>query len=189
MNYFRPSFVTAFVIALITMATACTNNPEERRTPGDLIDDNALEFVIAREIRASDEGYEGAHLVVTVYDGLVLLLGEVASTRLQEKATEVAESLYKVNPDKVYNYLTVQGPISRLARTNDRYLSAKIKSRLLVASGVPAGRVKVVTENGVVYLMGKITLSDSELVVAEVRKSFGVRKIVKVFDYLSAPAQ
>ena len=58
MNYFRPSFVTAFVIALIIMATACTNNPEERRTPGDLIDDNALEFVIAREIRASDDGYE-----------------------------------------------------------------------------------------------------------------------------------
>ena len=85
MNYFRPSFVTAFIIALLTMATACTNNPEERRTPGDLIDDNALEFVIAKEIRASDEGYEGAHLVVTVYDGLVLLLGEVASTRLQER--------------------------------------------------------------------------------------------------------
>ena len=187
MNYFRPSFVTAYVIALISMVTACTNNPEERRTPGDLIDDNALEFIIANEIRTSDEGYEGAHLVVTVYDGLVLLLGEVASARLQEKATEVAESLYKVDPDKVYNYITVQGPISHLARANDRYLSAKVKSRLLVASGVPAGKVKVVTENGVVYLMGKITLSDSELVVAEVQKSFGVQKIVKVFDYLSDP--
>ena len=56
-----------------------------------------------------------------------------------------------------------------------------------MASGVPAGKVKVVTENGVVYLMGKITLSDSELVVAEVQKSFGVQKIVKVFDYLSDP--
>ena len=76
MNYFRPSFVTAFVIALITMATACTNNPEERRTPGDLIDDNALEFVIAREIRASDEGYEGAHLVVTVYDLSLIHISE-----------------------------------------------------------------------------------------------------------------
>jgi osmotically-inducible protein OsmY len=81
----------------------------------------------------------------------------------------------------------VQGPISRLARTNDRYLSAKVKSRLLVASGVPAGKVKVVTENGIVYLMGKITRADGELVVAEVQKSFGVQKIVKVFDYLSDP--
>ena len=53
---------------------------------------------------------------------------------------------------------------------------------------MPAGKVKVVTENGVVYLMGKITRADGELVVAEVQKSFGVQKIVKVFDYLSAPA-
>lgn len=75
-----------------------------------------------------------------------------------------------------------------LARTNDSYLSGKVKARLLVAAEVPAGKVKVVTENGVVYLMGKISRSDGELVVAEVQKSFGVQKIVKVFDYLSEPA-
>jgi osmotically-inducible protein OsmY len=74
-----------------------------------------------------------------------------------------------------------------LARTNDGYLSGKVKARLLVAAEVPAGKVKVVTENGVVYLMGKISRSDGELVVAEVQKSFGVQKIVKVFDYLSEP--
>ena len=188
MNCYRPPFLAGLLVAVLTLTTACTNNPEERRTPGDLIDDNALEFVIAKEIRAADEGFASAHLVITVYDGLVLLLGEVASPRLKAKATEVTESLYKVDPDKVYNYLTVQGPISMLARTNDRYLSGKVKARLLVAAEVPAGKVKVITENGVVYLMGKISRSDGELVVAEVQKSFGVQKIVKVFDYLSEPA-
>ena len=187
MNCYRIPFFTALLVAALTITTACTNKPEERRTPGDLIDDNALEFVIAKEIRASDEGFASAHLVITVYDGLVLLLGEVASASLREKATEVTESLYKVDPDRVYNYLTVQGPISMLARTNDGYLSGKVKARLLVAAEVPAGKVKVVTENGVVYLMGKISRSDGELVVAEVQKSFGVQKIVKVFDYLSEP--
>ncbi len=172
------SLVTGIILA------GCTNNPQEKRTPGDLIDDNALEFVIEREIKASDEGFKGAHLVTTVYDGLVLLLGEVPSVDLKEKATEVSESLYKVDPDKVHNYLTVGGPISLLARTNDSYLSGKVKTRLLAAPDVPAGRVKVVTENGVVYLLGKITPSDADLVVAETQKTFGVQKIVKVFDYL-----
>ena len=172
------SLVTVIILA------GCTNNPQEKRTPGDLIDDNALEFVIEREIKASDEGFKGAHLVTTVYDGLVLLLGEVPSADLKEKATEVSESLYKVDPDKVHNYLTVGGPISLLARTNDSVLSGKVKTRLLAASDVPAGRVKVVTENGVVYLLGKITPSDADLVVAETQKTFGVQKIVKVFDYL-----
>ena len=172
------SLITVIILA------GCTNNPQEKRTPGDLIDDNALEFVIEREIKASDEGFKGAHLVTTVYDGLVLLLGEVPSADLKEKATEVSESLYKVDPDNVHNYLTVGGPISLLARTNDSYLSGKVKTRLLAAPDVPAGRVKVVTENGVVYLLGKITPSDADLVVAETQKTFGVQKIVKVFDYL-----
>ncbi len=184
MKRYRRLLIGLYSLFAGLVLAGCTNNPEEKRTPGDIIDDNALEFVIEREIKASDEGFKGAHLVTTVYDGLVLLLGEVPSAALKEKATEVSESLYKVDPDKVYNYLTVGGPISLLARTNDSYISGKVKTRLMTAREVPASKVKVVTQNGVVYLLGKITPNDAELVVAETRKTFGVQKIVKVFDYL-----
>ena len=184
MKRYRRLLIGLYSLFAGLVLAGCTNNPEEKRTPGDIIDDNALEFVIEREIKASDEGFKGAHLVTTVYDGLVLLLGEVPSAALKEKATEVTESLYKVDPDKVYNYLTVGGPISLLARTNDSYISGKVKTRLMTAREVPAIKVKVVTQNGVVYLLGKITPNDAELVVAETRKTFGVQKIVKVFDYL-----
>ncbi len=184
MKRYRRLLIGLYSLFAGLVLAGCTNNPEEKRTPGDIIDDNALEFVIEREIKASDEGFKGAHLVTTVYDGLVLLLGEVPSAALKEKATEVTESLYKVDPDKVYNYLTVGGPISLLARTNDSYISGKVKTRLMTAREVPASKVKVVTQNGVVYLLGKITPNDAELVVAETRKTFGVQKIVKVFDYL-----
>ena len=184
MKRYRRLLIGLYSLFAGLVLAGCTNNPEEKRTPGDIIDDNALEFVIEREIKASDEGFKGAHLVTTVYDGLVLLLGEVPSAALKEKATEVSESLYKVDPDKVYNYLTVGGPISLLARTNDSYISGKVKTRLMTAREVPASKVKVVTQNGVVYLLGKITPNDAELVVSETRKTFGVQKIVKVFDYL-----
>lgn len=184
MKRYRRLLIGLYSLFAGLVLAGCTNNPEEKRTPGDIIDDNALEFVIEREIKASDEGFKGAHLVTTVYDGLVLLLGEVPSAALKERATEVTESLYKVDPDKVYNYLTVGGPISLLARTNDSYISGKVKTRLMTAREVPASKVKVVTQNGVVYLLGKITPNDAELVVAETRKTFGVQKIVKVFDYL-----
>ena len=184
MKRYRRLLIGLYSLFAGLVLAGCTNNPEEKRTPGDIIDDNALEFVIEREIKASDEGFKGAHLVTTVYDGLVLLLGEVPSAALKEKATEVTESLYKVDPDKVYNYLTVGGPISLLARTNDSYISGKVKTRLMTAREVPASKVKVVTQNGVVYLLGKITPNDAELVVSETRKTFGVQKIVKVFDYL-----
>lgn len=188
MNRSHPLSVLFFILLTGLFLASCTNNPERKRTPGDFIDDNALEFVIEREIRESDESFEGAHLVVTVYDGLVLLLGEVASPQLKEKATEVTESLYKVDPDKVHNYLTVQGPISILARTNDVYLSGKVKTRLIGAPEAPAGKVKVVTENGITYLLGKITRKQADQVVAEAQKTFGVQKIVKVFDYIPEEA-
>ena len=112
MKRYRRLLIGLYSLFAGLVLAGCTNNPEEKRTPGDIIDDNALEFVIEREIKTSDEGFKGAHLVTTVYDGLVLLLGEVPSAALKEKATEVTESLYKVDPDKVYNYLTVGGPIS-----------------------------------------------------------------------------
>ena len=133
MKRYRHLLIGLYSLIAALVLAGCTNNPEEKRTPGDVIDDNALEFVIEREIKASDEGFKGAHLVTTVYDGLVLLLGEVPSAALKEKATEVTESLYKVDPDKVYNYLTVGGPISLLARTNDSYISGKVITRLLTA--------------------------------------------------------
>ena len=91
---------------------------------------------------------------------------------LQEKQQKLLNR-YKVDPDKAYTDITVQGPISRLARTNDRYLPAKVKSRLLVASGVPAGKVKVVTENGSYPMRSS---SGWRAMVAEVQKSFGVQK-------------
>ena len=125
--------------------------------------------------------------MVTVYDGLVLLLGEVASDKAAGKGNRSCRIALQSRPGQSLQLHHRARPNLSPCHTNDRYLSAKVKSRLLVASGVPAGKVKVVTENGVVYLMGKITRADGELVVAEVQKSFGVQKIVKVFDYLSDP--
>lgn len=165
----------------------CTNNPESQRTPGTLIDDTALSFVIEREIRASDEGYEGAHLSVTVFDGLVLLLGQVPTEALRANAVRVTESLYKVDPGNVHNHLSVDGPISMLSRTNDSVLTTEVKARLLVAANVPGGKIKVKTENGIIYLLGRVTREEAEQAALETQKAFGVRQIIKVFDYLDGP--
>tara|TARA_B110000977_G_C11071391_1_gene489663 strand:+ start:399 stop:956 length:558 start_codon:yes stop_codon:yes gene_type:complete len=165
---------------------ACTSNPEKQRSAGTIIDDNVLEIVINREIRAADEDYKGAHIVVTVYDGLVLLLGQVASEELKSLATETTEGLSKVDAGSVHNHLTVEGPISLLARTNDSVLSGKVKTRLLAEKSVPGTKIKVKTQNAIIYLLGKITEEQADAAVVATQKSFGVRKIVKVFDYVES---
>ena len=171
------------LVALLALLGACAGTPENPRSTGMLIDDNILEVMIEREIRASDEFFKGSHIVVAVYNGLVLLLGQVASEQLKSQASAVTESLYRVDPSKVHNHLTVGGPISMLARTNDSMLTAKVKARLLASKQVKGLKIKVISENGTVYLMGTVTTEQSAAAVEEATKSFGVQRIVKVFEY------
>ncbi|MEM1231285.1 MAG: BON domain-containing protein [Pseudomonadota bacterium] len=80
------------------------------------------------------------------------------------------------------------GPTSYLARTNDGWLTAKAKTRLLAARDVPGQRVKVVTENGTLYLLGILPREQADAAVTAVRQVYGLQRIVKVFEYLDEPS-
>ena len=138
-----------------------------------------LGFVIEREIRASDGGYEGAHIVVTVYDDVCAAAWQVPSTHCERKQRVTGRSTNR--PDKVVFYLAVERTYLHARQDDDGYLSTKVKTRM--AEGVRL-EVKVVAENGVIYLLGKITPSDADAVVAEAKNPSGLKKIIGVFDYL-----
>ena len=85
---------------------------------------------------------------------------------------------------KVHNELGVGGPISHIARSNDGWLTSKVKSKLIGAKEVPGRKVKVQTENGVVYLMGFLTRAEADAAVDVAKSVYGVQQIVRVFEYL-----
>ena len=116
------------------------------------------------------------------YNGLILLAGQVATAELKEQAATVAQEVNRVR--KVHNELSIGGPISLVARTNDAWLTGKVKSRLVASKEAQGLKVKVVTENGVVYLMGLVTRAQADAVVTVTANVYGVQKIVKVFEYL-----
>jgi len=158
-------------------------NDPERRTPGVVIDDNVLEALVSREIRRSDSaGFKGSHIAVLSYNGVVLLTGQVPSEALRTQATEVTQGLRKVR--KVHNEMSIGGPTSLVARSNDAWLTTKVKTRLIASKRASGTKVKVQTENGVVYLMGLLPREDADIAVDVARKVYGVQKIVKVFEYL-----
>jgi len=172
----------ACTVALIGFVlSGCVNDPG-RRTAGVVLDDEALEWVIKGEIKDSDPGFNGSHLVVVSYNGIVLLAGQVATEALREKAARVTQGLQRVR--KVHNELTVSGPISLMARSNDSWLTTKVKSRLIVSDEANGAKTKVVTENGIVYLMGLLTREQADNAVKVAANVYGVQKIVKVFEYL-----
>ena len=114
-------------LSLMLLLSACANVSKDpgRRTPGVVIDDTFLENVVERDIRASSDEFKGSHIVVVSYNGVVLLAGQVPSEQAKIKATEVAQSLRRVK--RVHNELTVGGPTSFFARSNDAWLTTKVK--------------------------------------------------------------
>ncbi|RZV49038.1 MAG: BON domain-containing protein [Pseudomonadales bacterium] len=178
MSYVAKSFLA---LCLVLFFSGCVNDPS-KRTPGVFIDDAVLEPIIKNEIRKSSSGFKGSHLVVVSYNGVVLLAGQVASEALRAQAAEVAQNINRVR--RVHNELTVGGPISLVARSNDTWLTTKVKSRLIASNEAYGTKVKVVTENGVVYLLGLLSRADADNAVTVTARVYGVQKIVKVFEYL-----
>ncbi len=179
----RLSFVLCLATAVSSGCGTLTNDPRAR-TPGTILDDEVLENLVAREIRKADAGFKGSHLVVVSYNGVVLLVGQIAEDRLLPVATDTASKVAKVR--RVHNELEVSAPISMVARSNDSWLTTKVKSRLVAAKTVPGTKIKVVTENGVVYLLGLVSREAADNAVEIARTVYGVQKIVKVFEYLDA---
>lgn len=150
------------------------------RSFGRFIDDELIETYVGANLLKADSGYQHAHIRVISFNGIVLLVGQVKSEHLRGQATEIANQVRNVK--RVHNEITVSGPISIPARTNDQWLKTKIKSSMLATKGINPLRVKVVVENGVVYLMGLVSQQEADLAIKISRQTYGVQKIVKVFE-------
>ena len=153
-----------------------------KRTFGAFIEDGNIERKVAVNLARASAELDESRIVVVSYNGNVLLAGQVANDDLKAQAGNIAEQVRHVR--HVHNELQVVGSNSFLARTNDTWLTSKIKSRLLINGEAPGWRTKVVTENGVVYLMGLLTHEEADAVVEQVQKVYGVQKIVKIIEYI-----
>lgn len=173
--------LSLIIVTLLCGCAAFSKDPRIR-TPGVIFDDGVIESVVKRDIRNSDPAFKDAHLIVVSYNSVVLLAGQVSSQALKRKAQDVAQGVAKVR--MIHNEIEVGGNISFLARSNDTWLTTKVKSKLLTSKRTDANKLKVVTENGTVYLMGMLPRADADNAVDVTSSIFGVQKIVKVFEYL-----
>ncbi len=155
------------------------------RTLGQQMTDESIETKAKVNINAADEGYGGAHLSVVSFNGFVLLVGQVPSEELKTLATDVVRKIEDVR--RIYNELEVREATGAGARTNDTWITTRVKSKLLASSDTPGRRVKVVTENSVVYLMGLLTEAEAERVALEAAEVGVVERVVQLFELIPAP--
>jgi len=173
--------------ASVISATTGDDGVEEnrgRRSMGAMVDDGSIETTIKVNLNAADEQLKNSHINVVSFNATVLLVGQVPSQDMKNLATRVARSSSS-RVKEVYNELEVAGATTFLSRSNDAWLSAKIKTLMLADSEVSGLRTKVVTENGVVYLMGLLTQEEADKTVNLVSNTKGVTKVVRAFEYIN----
>ena len=153
------------------------------RTLGSKIDDSLIETKVAVNVaKANPDLDQNSHIVVSSFNGVVLLAGQTPRAELKALAEQTAGQVQKVK--KVHNELQILEPSSGLARSNDAWLTTKIKTQMLTDSAIPGSRIKVVTENGIVYLLGLLTQAEATRATNLVQGVGGVQKIVKLFEYI-----
>ena len=189
----RPARAVLCALAAATALTACaplliggamvggSMVAIDRRTSGAQLEDQAIELKAGKRIGevAGDRG----HINVTSYNRLVLLTGE-AATEADKAAIEQAVARIE-NVKSVVNELGIGAASSIGGRSNDTLLTSKVKASMVDAKDVQANAYKVVTERGIVYLMGRVTEREAGRAADISRGVSGVQKVVKVFDVVS----
>ncbi|MBU3070984.1 BON domain-containing protein [Aestuariicella sp. G3-2] len=174
-------------VGCTTIVDATTDGPIQldpgKRSWGAFIDDEQLETVAKVNINKADPWLDQANIDVVSFNGIILLTGQVATKELRLKAGNTVKVIHGVR--QVFNEIQVQGQTSLLARTNDTWLTTKVKSVLIADKDIDSSRIKVVTEDGVVYLLGLLSQAEANRAAEAVSTIGGVQKVVKAVEYIN----
>ncbi|MGZ5660129.1 MAG: BON domain-containing protein [Usitatibacter sp.] len=151
----------------------------DRHTAGTYIEDEEIEWKVVGRLR---EGFNGAHVNATSYNRRVLLTGEAPDEDAKKRIEEAVRGIQNVK--EVTNELQVAGASSLASRGNDALVTSNVKARMVNNGKFSPQHVKVVTEAGVVYLMGIVSQQEGDAAVEIARTTSGVNRVVKVFEYV-----
>ncbi len=178
-----PPFLSGCVpmFAIGTAAGTGAYISEDRRTSGMFIEDEGIELKSARRI--NQQFGDKVHINITSYNRMVLLTGEAPSETIK---TDIGKLVMGVdNVRRIFNEIAIAGNTSLASRSNDTLLTSKVKARFLAERKFQINHVKIVTENEVVYLLGVVTRQEADNAAQIASSTSGVKKVVKVFEYLN----
>jgi osmotically-inducible protein OsmY len=165
------------VAAVGVGAVAASAN--DRRTSGTQIEDEGIELRAANRI--SERWGDKVHINVTSFNRSVLVTGEVPNAEIKSAIEQVITGVANVRG--VTNEIAVIGGASLSSRTNDSFITSKVKARFVDANAFNPFHVKVVTENATVYLIGIVTEAEAKAATDVARTTGGVRKVVRLFEF------
>ena len=167
--------------AIVAAGGAGAAVANDRRTTGTMIDDQSIELQISKAVHDGAELENRTHINATSFNGVVLLTGEAPTAALRDRVVDLARNVEKVR--RVHNEIVIAEPSSKKSRGLDTWITTKVKGRHFRNDNVSAGHVKVVTENGVVYLMGIVSRAEATAAAEDARYIDNVTRVVTLFEY------
>lgn len=153
---------------------------QDRRTSGAYIEDEAIENKSFDRI--GKQYPKDVHVNVTSFNRIVLLSGEVPNEAVKDKIYRLVSSIENVR--NVSNDLVVSEPSSMNSRSNDSLITSRVKMRFVADKRIIADYVKVVTENGTVFMMGLVKHAEADAATEVASTTGGVQRVVKLFEYI-----
>lgn len=175
-----PVLAGCFGAAAVGVGAGALSYADRRLTEVQLTDEG---IEIRATNRVAEKFGDRVHLNVTSYNRTVLLTGEVPDAATRAEVEKIVAGVPNVKA--ISNELQVAGVSSLTSRSNDVFITSKVKARFIDANRFAANHVKVVTENSVVYLMGLVTQAEAAAAVEIARTTGGVQKVVRVFEIIS----
>lgn len=176
------TLLSGCITALVAGAVIATVDIiHDRRSAGEYVDDNTIELTARNYLISSKALRAAAHVKPVSWNGILLATGEIDQESTKQEVIARLNAISGVR--QLVDETTITGKTAILARTNDSWITSKVKTSLLVKTGLDANRVKVVTTDGSVYLMGIVTNEEGQRATDLARKVKGVARVVKVFEY------
>lgn len=166
------------VVGGVAMGAAAT---ADRRTLGAQTEDKSI--TVKAEMRLAKLGGDNGHINIASFNRKVLITGEVPDQATKATAEREVRAIEGVQT--VYNELDIAGPASYTSRSSDALVTTKVKASLVEMKTISASSFKVVTENGTVYLMGRVTQREGDVATDVTKSVAGVQKVVKLFEYIT----
>jgi len=189
----KKSSVIAFLLLTIFSLQACApviiagaaggaSVANDRRSTGTIVDDQGIESKASFELNSDKELRKNSHLSVISFNKVVLIIGQVANQQLRDRAISKIRKLPNVK--KVHDEISIGTATSLKTRSNDAWITTRVKTAMIRDKNLNALHIKVITENGLTYLMGMVSRAEADVAVDIAQHVKGVRGVVKVFEYI-----
>ena len=180
------------ILLLVTTLTACLPGAfvvgaaasaivYDRRGLDAMSDDLRISRTAYKHINMDPFLKYNTRVVVTSFNRVVLIVGQVPDEQSKAKIQKLVDHIGGAK--RIYNELVISGNVSPLTRSSDTWITTKIKGQMLSTAGLYSSQIKVMTENGTVYLLGYVTRRQAQLATEVASHVQGVQRVVKLFEY------